>query len=285
MLRGSLSISSTLWGMLILKRRYPLFQWIALLLTAVSLVIVGFAGIQMNGLNNHYDWGERLIGVFVILAAEVVQGAQMVYNEWMLKNADLPVMFVVGMQGVWGIVFGLVILQWLTFLIPGRDPSPLGGSFEFWGDTFLMLGNSWRLCLVSVGLIFSIGGYNIWAMTVTARGSAVHRAIFEALRTLTTWVAMLIIGTFESSFGEEWQNWSWLELGGFILLVYSSLIFNKVIRFPVIPYPEDVDDKGLIPVADVEASDMTNDVPIVDPSDVVSSIPEHPLTAQSGDST
>jgi drug/metabolite transporter (DMT)-like permease len=56
MLRGSLSVSSTLWAMLILKRRYFCYQWIALVLTAASLAIVGTAGVQMNGLNNHYGW-------------------------------------------------------------------------------------------------------------------------------------------------------------------------------------------------------------------------------------
>jgi hypothetical protein len=161
------------------------------------------------------------------------------------KKAELPVMFVVAMQGIWGIATELLILQWVTFLIPGNDPSPVGGSFEFWGDTAIMLANSWKICAVSVGLVFSIGGYNIWANIVTSRGSAVHRTIFEALRTLTTWIAMLIIGCFDRSFGEKWQAWSWLELGGFVLLVYSSLVFNRVVRFPKIQYPEE--EPALVP--------------------------------------
>jgi drug/metabolite transporter (DMT)-like permease len=236
MLRGSLTISSTLWALLILKRRFPAYQWIGMGLSAAALVIVGIAGVQITGINNRYGWGQRLLGVIAILSAEIGQGAQMVYNEWLLKRADLPVMFVVGMDGIWGIVFEMLILQWVTFLIPGKDPFSIGGSFEFWGDTWLMLGHSWQLSAISIGLILSIGGYNVWAMTVTARGSAVHRTIFEALRTMTTWASMLIIGAFDSSFGEKWQKWSWLQLGGFAVLVYASLVFNRVVKFPGITY-------------------------------------------------
>jgi hypothetical protein len=74
-------------------------------------------------------------------------------------------------------------------------------------------------------------------MTVTSRASAVHRTIFEALRTATTWGAMLFIGLFAPGFGEQWEIWSWMELGGFFLLVYASLIFNNVLKFPWIEYP------------------------------------------------
>jgi multidrug transporter EmrE-like cation transporter len=243
MLRGSLTISSTLWALLILKRRFPAHQWIGMGLSAAALVVVGTAGVQVTGIDNRYGWGQRLLGVGAILLAEVGQGAQMVYNEWLLKRADLPVMFVVGMDGVWGIVFELLILQWVTFLIPGKDPSPIGGSFEFWGDTLFMLGNSWQLSVIAMAMILSVGGYNIWAMTVTARGSAVHRTIFEALRTATTWTSMLVIGAFDSAFGEKWQKWSWLQLGGFALLVYASLVFNRVLKFPCIAY---VDEQSLL---------------------------------------
>jgi hypothetical protein len=47
---------------------------------------------------------------------------------------------------------------------------------------------------------------------------------------------MLIIGLIYAPYGEKWQHWSWLELGGFLLLVYSSLVFNNVLRLPFIRY-------------------------------------------------
>jgi hypothetical protein len=77
-------------------------------------------------------------------------------------------------------------------------------------------------------------------MTVTARASAVHRTIFEALRTATTWVAMLLIALITPDYGEKWEVWSWLELAGFVLLVFASLVFNDVVRSPCAEYPVEI---------------------------------------------
>ena len=94
-----------------------------------------------------------------------------------------------------------------------------------------MIKNSSAILAICIIACVSIGCYDISGMSVTATMSSVHRTIFEALRTLTTWVTMLIIGLF-SNFGETWKKWSWLELAGFILLVYSSFVFNGIVAPP-----------------------------------------------------
>jgi drug/metabolite transporter (DMT)-like permease len=236
MLRGSLSIFSTIFAIIFLKRKFYAFQWIGIILTTISLVIVGIAGVQMYSGDNHYGTGDRIVGVILILIAQVLQGGQLVFDEFMLTRLRLPVMFVVGMEGIWGASIILGITEWLTFIIPGKDPSPLGGSLEFWGDTLLMIRNQWKLGALGLGAILSIGCYDCAGMTVTSRLSSVHRTILEALRTLTAWIAMLIIGLIYAPYGERWQKWSWLELGGFGLLVYSSLVFNNIVKLPFVRY-------------------------------------------------
>ena len=239
MLRGALTIFSTLFSILCLKKRFVAYQWIGIVLTITSLVIVGVAGVQMSGIDDRWQWQDRLLGVILIILAQVLQGGQLVYDEYMSHELGLPVMFIVGMEGVWGIVFEVLISQPLTAILPGSDPSPFGGSMEYFGDTFQMLANSWKISVITVATLFIIGCYDVAGMTVTSVLSSVHRTIFEALRTLTAWVAMLVIGIFSKQYGETWQSWSWLELGGFVLLVYSSLVFNKVLKLPCLSYPEE----------------------------------------------
>jgi hypothetical protein len=38
-----------------------------------------------------------------------------------VNNADLPVSVILGMQGEEGILFEIVISQWTSMLIPGKD--------------------------------------------------------------------------------------------------------------------------------------------------------------------
>lgn len=236
MIRGALSIFSSIFSVLFLKRTIHLYKWIGILLCMISLIIVGVAGTQM-GNDDRFTWVDRVIGISIIFIAQIIQGAQLVFDEYMCQNCNLHPLWVVGMEGAWGVFINLVIVQPLCLIIPGSDPSPLGGSFESIVDSALMIVNSWKIAIICLVSMLSICFYDIFGMTVTSTLSSVHRTIFEALRTLTVWISMLIIGIFTDNFGEKWTEWSWLELGGFILLVYSSLVFNNVLKLPFIKYP------------------------------------------------
>ncbi|OHS97899.1 Solute carrier family 35 member F6 [Tritrichomonas foetus] len=240
MLRGSLSIFSTLFSIIFLRKKFYHYQWLGIVMTIISLVIVGVAGVLMSDNTKENDdrftWVDRLFGVLIVLVAQIIQGWQLVFDEYMTQHLKLPVMLVVGMEGIWGCLIMIFIAFPFCFIIPGKDPSPFGGSLENVYDSLLMIGNSSTILAITLVSCFAIGCFDIAGMTVTATMSSVHRTIFEALRTLTTWAVMLFIGLFSSSFGEHWCNWSWLELGGFALLVCSSLIFNGVIHLPFFKY-------------------------------------------------
>ena len=232
MLRGCLTIFSSLFSVIFLHKRLKKYQWLGIVFTILSLVIVGFAGVQMGSDESKYGWKDRLLGVFSIIIAQVMQGGQLVWDEYMLQSCGLDAMYTVGMEGLYGIILSILIVVPLTFIIPGKDPSPLGGSFENAIDSCLMLFNSWALVGYTLLSTLAICGYDISGMTVTASLSSVHRTIYEALRTLTTWIVMLVIYWCGSSMGEKWVSWSWLELGGFVLLIFATLMFNHVISFP-----------------------------------------------------
>ena len=75
-------------------------------------------------------------------------------------------------------------------------------------------------------------------MLVTSELTAVHRTIFEALRTFFIWIVDLIIYQIDEDFGEDWDNWSFMQLAGFLILVVAMLIYNRVIKLPHFRYPD-----------------------------------------------
>jgi hypothetical protein len=91
--------------------------------------------------------------------------------------------------------------------------------------------------LVSI-ILLNYGG-----LIVTAELTAVHRTIFEALRTLFIWLASLFIHyVIDPSYGEDWNPWIYLELAGFVVLVFSLMLHNETVKIKCLfTYPEEAD--------------------------------------------
>ena len=40
-------------------------------------------------------------------------------------------------------------------------------------------------------------------------------------------------------YGEEWSKYSWMELGGFVLLITGTLMYKEIVRFRCFNYHDD----------------------------------------------
>jgi hypothetical protein len=116
------------------------------------------------------------LGVMFVIVGNVFSAALNVVTEVLLDRMDLPPLYVVGVQGVWGtLVMGLVIFPWVS-LIPGSDAVPLScaplpctptGSVENSLDTIAMLRSNTDLCVV-VGALFVLNiGWNLELIYIT----------------------------------------------------------------------------------------------------------------------
>ena len=76
--------------------------------------------------------------------------------------------------------------------------------------------------------------YNVSGMAVTGHLGAVFRTVLETGRTLFVWIVDLLLfyggvggkhgGT---RLGESWSSWSWMQLGGFAVLVAGTLVYGR----------------------------------------------------------
>ena len=67
----------------------------------------------------------------------------------------------------------------------------------------------------------SIFFYNALAVLVTFMLNSVWHAILDNFRPITVWGTDLFIFYFvTTSFGEKWTVWSWVQLGGMVILFY-----------------------------------------------------------------
>ena len=63
--------------------------------------------------------------------------------------------------------------------------------------------------------------------------SAVHRTLIDASRTVVVWMIELFLyyAVNDKDIGEAWTSYSPLQLGGFIVLLFGTLLYNGVIKF------------------------------------------------------
>ena len=249
MLRGSMVIFSTLFSHFILKRYHYPYMWWSIVIVVVALIFVGLgavlasSGIGKAGVST----GDVIFAVFLTVIAQVFQAAEIVVEDFMLHDMTASPIMIVGVEGFWGTVLCIGIFMPIAqFAFPNMDDG--NGIHEDTYDSLLMCKQNPIIILFSIMYLLVNLGKNLMGMFVIKVTSAVMRTILEGLRTLFVWIFDVILyysmlgstlGNHHPDLGEEWTKWSWMELGGFILLFTGMLTYNKILYIPGFKYPDD----------------------------------------------
>lgn len=249
MTRGALVLFVGLFSVLFLRRKLYLYQWSALFIVVLGVAIVGLAGAiapdiqseptrrsvihtglqviratsdEVTAMAKTPEAVQTIIGVLMIAAAQTFTAAQFVLEEWILENYALEPLKVVGWEGVFGFVvtlIGMIVLH----LAVGRTSKGRYGYFD--------AQEGWRemveyraIAVTSILIMFSIGGFNFFGLSVTRSVSATARSTIDNSRTLFIWMVSLALG---------WESFKWLQIPGFALLVYGTFLFNDIVRPPL----------------------------------------------------
>eukprot|EP00727_Mastigamoeba_balamuthi_P005876 m51a1_g1908 putative integral membrane (380) ;mRNA; f:797368-799030 len=243
MLRGSMVIFSAVLTRIFLPgRRIAGYQLVGIIVCFIALCMVGAAGILQPQANGETNVAQTLIGIALVVGSQIIQAGQLVIEEFLLKDLSMAPLKIVGYEGVWGTLMMVFVACPLAYVVPGNDYSTMAhNSLENTWDSFLCLANSTTLLGVIIVFCFAVLMYNCYGMLITDSFSAINRTIFEACRTACIWVVDIAIHFMwpSSPYGELWSVWSWLELGGFVVLVLSSFIYNGILRIPGLKYPDD----------------------------------------------
>ena len=199
-----------------------------------------------------------------VIVGNVFSAALNVVTEVLLDRMELPPLYVVGVQGVWGtLVMGLIIFPWV-YLIPGSDAVPLScaplpctptGSVENPLDTIAMLRSNTDLCVV-VGALFVLNiGWNLQLIYITKLLDAMWVAIMFNFIPAVVWMLDLslyyatvdgtaaaadvvgagggvtrpnAIGSKSHPLGEKWTDFSVIELFGMLLLFFGTAVYKGI---------------------------------------------------------
>lgn len=242
MLRGATLFFTGIFSVAFLKRKLQGFHWVGLTLCMVGVVTVGYASVAGDTDSSSKDAAANasavLFGVTLTLLGQVVQAAQVILEEFLMKDVNLPAVEIIGFEGIWGVLMMVVFVFPALWLIPGPDH----GHQEDLVDTLVMFYNSSVVQIVVIIYLFSCGTFNITGIAVTGALSAVHRMMLDASRTMIIWGVGLFVHYQidpESAFGEQWTSSSKLQLGGFVILITGQAIYGEIFRLPGFRYRTD----------------------------------------------
>jgi len=237
MLKGGSIIFCAIFSVAFLRRKLYGFHWVGLVLCVLGLATVGMSSVLGNSDQpNAGSSSDLFFGMALLVLGQVVQAAQLIAEEWLMKDVDLPGMQIIGWEGIWGTAMMLFVVYPLLFVCPGKDH----GHAEDVVDTFTMVKNNSHLFGLVLIYLCSCGSFNASGIAVTGALSATHRMMMDASRTSVIWVFGLTVHyrfNPNSPYGEAWTSYSWLQLVGFAILVVGQAIYGQIFRVPGMAVP------------------------------------------------
>jgi len=218
MLRGSVVIFTGIFTIIFLKRPLFPYQWFGMFWVLVGLLFVGLASVV--GSNDDSNAPNPVLGDIIIVCAQVIVAVQMVIEEKFLGKYDIPPLQVVGLEGMFGLTFTMFLL-FVFYYIPGSSG---GNHLESAPDAFVQMKHSWIITMALFGTVISIAFFNWFGVSVTKVMSATTRMVLDSCRTFIIWGVSLLIG---------WQDFSFWQIIGFVLLLLGTAIYNKIVIVPI----------------------------------------------------
>ncbi|KAG7381564.1 hypothetical protein PHYPSEUDO_005914 [Phytophthora pseudosyringae] len=183
-------------------------------------------------------YGYHYASIWIVMLAVII------VEEHMMLALNVSPILLVGLERLWGLVFYVILVPILT-LTPATGPAFATTWHEDFVDSFVQVMNSPTLMVLILACIAAVGTLNVTGDYVTKHFSVVLRSIAEvwSLSTadvhrngaarlvfcLTNTLALLLFVYYVvqwqglASLGEQWTTYSWLELMGFLLMVYGTL--------------------------------------------------------------
>jgi drug/metabolite transporter (DMT)-like permease len=247
MLRGSVVLFTGTLSVWFLGRKHPIYRWFALVMVFVGVAIVGLSSVvgpavELPGTSPvpeptlppprdgvpELPIPPEVIGVAMVVLAQIFTATQFVIEEKIMSRYELPAIKAVGLEGLFGLL-SLGILMPTLYYTVGKDTGNYFDLVVGWHEII----NHTQVLVAGVGIIFSIAFFNWFGLSVTRNISATSRSTIDTCRTLFIWMISLSLG---------WETFKFLQVVGFVVLLYGTFLFNDVVRPPPLAFCQKVDD-------------------------------------------
>ena len=215
------------------KRMISRSRWYGVGIVFVGLMLVGVSHV-LTSQGKYSTTAESFMGLVLIVGQCIMSVAQDMAEELFMHEADFPATLLLGMEGLFGLLFGLILYLPLAPIF-GEDTT------ETWDTLTSSLFKTGYA--IGLTLLFTVTAiFNIMATGVT---SSMTRNMWKNLRTALVWIFSLLIYycSGDKALGEPWLiPESLYILGGFIVILSGIYLYYKQGSTKLVP-------SGPMPVA------------------------------------
>jgi drug/metabolite transporter (DMT)-like permease len=233
MTRGSIMIFTAIFSVIFLKTKVYRHQTLSLFIIFTGLLLVGLAPI-IEPDENPDNVQTKPLGVLTLVLAQLFSAAQFVIEEKIVNKYNIHPLQMVGWEGIWGTLYYTILMGIFYFIKCDPDNpvcyqySPTEARLENFIFAFQQLLANRVLLIFTIGYLLSIACYNFLGISITKYISSPTRAVLDNGRTVLIWL-FFVLPMLPPSYREDFK---YLELIGFILLVIGTIIFNEFITLP-----------------------------------------------------
>jgi hypothetical protein len=181
MARGSIIIFSAFFSVRLMGKKLYGYHYASIWIVMLAVALVGYAGVGHHAHATAADDDDSVnavLGLFFIISAQILCALQIVVEEHMMLALNVSPMLLVGFEGLWGLVFYIILVPILT-LTPASGSAFARTWHEDFGDSFVQVANSPTLMGLILAYIVAVGTLNVTGNYVTKHLSAVMRSIAE----------------------------------------------------------------------------------------------------------
>lgn len=235
MTRGAVVLFVAFFSTLFLGRHIKRHEWIALVFVTFGVALVGYSG---SGASSDQRNPELVpFGISLILVAVALQATQFVIEEKILSHFLLTPLELVYTEGFFGVVILMTMMLMLNFTVQCFESKEqfLRSAFNL-GESLSQTFSLKYIIESSLFIMICISCFNFCGISLTHHLSATSRSTVDSCRTTLVWLIAMILG---------WEKFDVIQFIGFVILVYGTLWFNRVVHpeklswFPLVLRGED----------------------------------------------
>jgi hypothetical protein len=228
MMRGFIIVIVAVNSVIFLNKKLYQHQILGAGLATFGVGIVGATSI----LYQSPSAPNPILGIIFILVAQFFHGFMFVSEELFLGKINIDPLHAVGIEGVCGFLYYLILLPVLYF-IPCSEEFCINGHVEDTVLAFEQIADSYMLAFTWVVSMLSVSLFNWTGISTTKYAGSLARSTIDTSRTFFVWLVCILFG---------WEQFLWPQLIGFFFLTFGTLVYNEVIVLPFAIFKKAVQD-------------------------------------------
>lgn len=237
MLRGSMIIITCAFSIIFLSKYPKNYQWLGVGIVFLGVFLVGLSSQIFSSSSSE---STNVFGIIMLLFSLMFQGFQFIYQEKILNKYKCHPMQIVAWEGIWGFISFIILLPIFEF-IPCSESLKMICSINGNGELYLeatifafkQMFDKIPMFFLMIFQTFSVCGFNFFGIMLVKMSSSSTRAVMDNTRTILVWLFFIFV---PMTNGETLESFVWLQLVGFIILLFGQVIYNSILKIPFLGF-------------------------------------------------